>query len=161
MPRCLFLNIIAAAILSLSPSSPARAVACGELPKTEVVQNIMSQALDTTSTGFFDVAGSTVSFSIGGSVKTCVLVNFSGEVAAQSNVNTGLMLIRAVRDNAILSADGEVQFVVDTGFLADAHAYNFIFPHVPPGPHSIKMQFQRASGNFAVIVKFDMVVRHQ
>src|SRR5262245_19576889 len=71
MPRCLLLNIIAAAILSLSASSPARAVACGELPKTEVAKSSVSQALDTTSAGFFDVAGSTVSFSIGGIVKTC------------------------------------------------------------------------------------------
>src|SRR4029453_8539489 len=110
----LLLKLLAATVLvlgSLSTAAPAAdgqaagakagtriVTRCGKLLKTDVAQSSMPQS--TTSTTFIDVAGSTVSFNIPGTVNTCILVDFSGLVAAPSS----LMNIRAVRDTTIVSS---------------------------------------------------------
>jgi hypothetical protein len=133
---------------------------CGKLGKSEDAQS--SVGVSTSSTTFVDVAGSQVSFNIGGTGNTSVIFYFSGQVFAPSSAaGTGLMFVQAVRDTSIVSVDGPVQFQSESGTFSNAHAYNFLFTNVPPGAHTVKMQFRsNNSGNTVFIYRFNGVVYH-
>jgi hypothetical protein len=132
--------------------------ACGKLPKTEVAQNGVSQG--TANVAFVDVAGSTVAFSVGGNGNTCVLVDFSGQVFAPGAGR--VMFVRAVLDNVTVSVDGDIQFQSESGTLSNAAAYNFIFPSVAPGPHSVKMQFHSNNAATTVFINdFNARIQHR
>src|SRR5262245_41575645 len=132
----------------------ARALtSCSKLSRIEVAQSGVSQS--TGSTVPVDVVGSSIGFIVGGAVPSCVLVSFSGQAFGPANGT--LMMVRAVRDGAIVSVDGEIQFVAESITFSDAHAYNFLFTGVPPGFHSVKMQYRSFfAGDTVTINDFDM-----
>lgn len=146
------------------PSGARRAgtqvqTSCGkDAKKLEVAQSSVGQS--TTSTAFADVDGSTVSFNIGGNGNTCLLVDFSAQVFAPGAGH--LMNVHAIRDDNIQSVDGRIQLVAESGAFSDAHAYNFLFTDVPPGAHTVKMQFASGTnGNEVFVNDFDMAVHHK
>ncbi len=130
---------------------------CNKAPKIEVAQSSSGQS--TNSSTFVDVAGSDVSFNIGGSNNTCIIVSFSAQGFAPSG---RLMHVRALRDGSIESVDSAIQFVAESTTFSDAHAYNFVFTNVPPGAHTVKMQFRsQTSGSDVFINDFDMLTYHK
>lgn len=172
--RALIASAAVAGALSMSISTPAlagpgepaganagaraqtRAVtSCQQPIKVKVAQSSSSQS--TTSTAFVDLVGSNVSFKVGGTVNTCVLVDFSAQAFAP-NLGT-LLMVRALRDGSLVSVDGEIQLEADSAQFSDAHAYNFLFTNVPPGRHSVKMQFRTFfAGDNVTINDFNMRV---
>jgi hypothetical protein len=73
-----------------------------------------------------------------------------------------LLFVRAVRDGAIQSVDGNIQFNAESGTLSEAHAYNFLFTNVPPGAHTVKMQIRsRINGDSVAVNNFNMTVHHK
>lgn len=133
---------------------------CGkDFKKVEIAQNSTSQS--TSSTAFSDVSGSTVSFNTGGSSNSCVLVNFSAQAFAPADRGQ-ILHLQAIRDGNITSVDGSIQLAAENASFSDAHAYNFLFTDVPPGAHTIKMQYRsQVSGQDVFINDFDMLVEHK
>jgi hypothetical protein len=134
----------------------ARAVSnCNGATKIDVAQSGVSQT--TSSTAFVDVVGSSITFTT--KATKCVLVDFSGQVFSPGA--SGLMFVQAVLDGSA-SVDGAIQFQSESNSLSNAHAYNFIFPSVSIGTHTVKMQYRTNNAANAVTINdFDMVVNHK
>jgi hypothetical protein len=160
MPRLHGLTLLAAAVLLSLPaaavgSRPAAALACGILPYTEAVVNGTSQR--TTSRAFVDVVGSSLRFRT--KETSCIVVRFSAQVMALGDGSVRTMQVRAVRNDGrgdVLSPDGPIQFVV--GPVADARSFGLLLPAVPPGLHTVRMQFRSGDGSVVVIKSLNMNV---
>jgi hypothetical protein len=137
-------------------SGKALAQGCGNLPKTEVIVNSLSQT--TSSVNFVDVEGSDTSFKIGGSVRSCVIVSFAAQAFAPGPLI--FSKVRALLDGAP-SIDGEIQLAAESENFSDAHAYNFLFPSVAPGSHVFSMQYRSPNADEVSINDFDINIRHR
>jgi hypothetical protein len=137
-------------------SARALAQGCGNLPKTEVIVNSLSQ--DTDSVNFVDVEGSETAFDVGGSAKSCVIVSFGGQAFAPGIAN--FMRIRATLDG-VASIEGDIQLVAESESFSDAHAYNFLFPSVSPGRHVFGMKYRSPNNGFVAINDFSLNIRHR
>jgi hypothetical protein len=130
---------------------------CGSLTKTAVAQSNASQS---TSSGWTDVTGSNLTLTVGPGSPDCVIVSFSAQAYAPAS-GSRVMFVRAFLDD-ILSVDGEIQLAAQSVAFAEAHAYNFLFPSVPPGAHEFKMQYRPlVLGNQVFINDFDLSIRHR
>jgi hypothetical protein len=111
-----------------------------------------------------DLNGSKVSFNIGGTTPSCISVSFSAQ--AQVDGKRGALILRAVLDDTDVSVDGFISLMSTppTDF-AEAHAYNFLFIDVPPGPHTVNIEFANSTDTGVAppvtINDFDMLVRHR
>src|SRR5437667_459835 len=94
----------------------------------------------TTSTSFVDLPGAVVTFSVGGTTPTCLMVSFTSVCfAGQSGQQ---LKVRALLDNSVVSEPPEVEFVgpgIAAG--AESNAMNFLWTNVAPGNHTVKIQF--------------------
>lgn len=130
---------------------------CKSVKTIDVAHSSDSQS--TSSTDFVDIDGAVVKFDIGGKANTCVLVNFSAIAITDNN---GVMLVRAVRNLLFHSVDGPIQLSGGDDVLHfGAHAYNFLFTDVPPGSHTVKMQYRSALATRIDILSFEMMVHHR
>ncbi len=118
----------------------------------------------TSSSSFVDVPNSTVTFGQGGTTSGCVIVTFTAEAFAPGN---RLLQVRAILENSVVAAPGNVQFSGDDDEEGDdrwarSHAFTFIFPSVAPGLHNVRMQFRSPDifGN-VYIHKHTVVVQHR
>jgi hypothetical protein len=130
--------------------------ACGNLPKTDVVVNSLSQ--NTSSVTLVDVQGSDASFIVAGPTRSCVLVSFAAQAFAPGPFS--FMRVRATLDGAP-SIEGEIQLVAESENFSSAHAYNFLFPSVAPGSHVVRMQYRSPNATEIAINDFSLNVRHR
>jgi hypothetical protein len=137
-------------------SARALAQGCGNLPKTEVIVNSLSQS--TSSVNLVDVEGSGISFNVGGTGNSCVIVSLGAQAFAPGIA--ALMRVRALLDGKP-SIDGEIQLVAESVSFSDAHAYNFLFPSVTPGNHFFSMQYRSPNADEVFINDFDINIRHR
>ena len=143
--------------LAVAPTAEALAKSCGQLPNTEVAQSGAAQF--NPSSTFADVVGSSVSFNVAGANPSCVIVSFSAQAFAEHRAG---MFVRALLDKSVESVDSVILFVGDSGAFPEAHAYNFLFPSVSPGPHAVKVQYRAdVTGLPVVIDDFDLNIRHR
>jgi hypothetical protein len=141
------------------PRATTRSVlkqSCGSLPFVEVIRNNGSQNTDSTS--FVNVNGSDITFRVGGTAASCVIVSFSAEAFAPGPF--ALMRVKAFLDGN-QSSDGEIQLVAESNTFADAHAYNFLFPSIAPGLHTFRMQYRSVNNHTVAINDFDLNIRHR
>jgi hypothetical protein len=129
---------------------------CGNLPKTEVIVNSLSQSTDSTS--LVDVESSEVFFKVGGTKPTCVLATFAAQAFAPGPF--ALMRVKALLDGK-QSVEGEIQLVAESENFADAHSYNFLFVGVNPGDHLVTMQYRSPNNDEVFINDFNLSVRHR
>src|SRR5262245_37385643 len=85
---------------------------CGPLPQVNIVHSTNSQT--GTSNNFAPVAGSLVNFTVGGTVRTCVIVSFSAQAYAPLG---RLIWVSAMLDGAP-SVDGQIAFAAEDGNFA-------------------------------------------
>jgi hypothetical protein len=104
----------------------------------------------TSSETFVDVPNMSVSFKIGGTVPSCVIVSFSAYSFARlvDDVNQ-LLMVQATLDGTALPP-GEVQLSGDDdedndGEFARQHSMQWAGP-VNPGPHTVTIQFRSLFG---------------
>jgi hypothetical protein len=160
MPRLHRLIPLAAAVLLSLPaaivgSRTAAAISCGILPYTEAALSRRSQTTDSRE--FVDVVGSTIRFRT--RETTCIVVQFSAQIRAAGDGS--VMPIRAVRNDGkedVVNVKGPAQFVV--GPLSDARSYGLLLPAVPPGVHTVRLQYRAAGDGSVTIQRFSMDVRH-
>lgn len=160
MARLHRLTLLAAAVLLSLPAAvvggrPAAALSCGILPYTEAVVSRTSQR--TTSRAFVDVAGSSIRFRT--RETSCIVVQFSGQVFALGDGSVRTIQVRAVRSGGggdVANPEGPIQFTA--GPLADGRSFGLLLPAVPPGLHTVRMQFRSGDGSVVVIRSFNMNV---
>ena len=95
---------------------------------------------DTTSTTFVNLGQTRVIFTQ--ATAGCVIVRFSAEAG---NTGAGVMLVRAILDGVDVALPSQVSFAFNDNF-GTARSYEFIFPNVAPGSHSVRMQFHSGDG---------------
>ena len=99
----------------------------------------------------------TVSFVQGGAGPSCVIVTFS----AQLFLDTFHGTVRAVMDSEVVAEPAEAPLSVQN---LGTHTSVFMFPNVASGPHVIRMQVRKTSGDDVVssgeIEAMNVVVRH-
>ena len=105
---------------------------------------------NTASNVFSNIGDTRVNFTIGGVQNECVLVVFSAEGFAPGN---RLLHVRALRDG-LLGTPETVQFASGDGNFRFVHTAQFQFEGVPPGSHTIQMQFRsQVAGETVFIAK--------
>ena len=104
-----------------------------------------------------------------------MIVAVNVQASVFSDAPSGQILsVTAIVDGNIFSADaGAVaiqtpQFAFSgTGNFPETHSWDFIFPNIPPGPHTVKLQaavtFANANQNGpeSTIADYDIIVRHR
>lgn len=137
-------------------STRALAQGCGNLPKTEVIVNSLSQS--TSLVNLVDVEGSAISFNVGGTGSSCVIVSLGAQAFAPGTA--AFMSVRTLLDG-VPSIDGEIQLAAESVSFSDTHAYNFLFPSVKPGNHFFSMQYRSPNADKVFINDFDINIRHR
>jgi hypothetical protein len=102
-----------------------------------------TSASTSTSANFVSVPEAAITFTQGGSTKSCVVVRFSAETF---EFEDGGIRIKATLDNTTVAVPPEVNYSAGDRGTAGAHAFDFIFPLVAPGSHTVRIQF-RSGGN--------------
>ena len=120
--------------------------------------------LSTTSLSYVDVPGMSSTFTEGGTVTRCVTVQYTAYVFAASGAAT-LMQVRALLDGVTVASPSETQFDGDSdedadGAWARSHAFNFVFPTVAPGSHTIKIQWKSFDGTTIFTHRRTLLVGH-
>jgi hypothetical protein len=135
----------------VSASAPAAAksktVNCSPTTLTILTSTIIPYS-NTKSTTYVDIPEATVSFKQGGTVASCVIVRFSA--AASSNADG--VTIRPLLDVSTTALPVEIplagmECIPTVGCTTRSHSFEFVFPHVAPGKHLLRMQFEAAFGN--------------
>lgn len=102
-----------------------------------------SESVTTSQTGWTNVPYAGIAFTQGGSEPSCVIVRFSAMAAAEYPRWIGLRV--AIDGNKIgppeIASPGEIQFEGYTE-LSAARSFDFVFPAVAPGKHTIHVQWK-------------------
>ena len=111
---------------------------------TRVAEGTVSSNLTT----FTVIPQTAITFTQGGIVPSCVVVRFS---AASSVVGGGVSRVQAVLNNGTVAQPASVQFSGEN-VGSVAHAFEFIFPNIPPGSHTLRMLYRVNVGGDTVFI---------
>lgn len=145
------LSLYAAGLLA-AMCTPAGAVVCS--PTKMTIAASTKSGNDRTSTTFGNIPEAAVNFTQGGSKASCVVVRFS---AVTYTASDGLK-VRALMDTNIQAVPPEVYYSIYNAGTA-ARSYDFVFPNVKPGPHTIRMQFRSNDGTLVTIHEHTTIVQ--
>jgi hypothetical protein len=154
-------NGIPAGPSSQAQSAPLSATGSCKPALLDYVENT-ANGQSTTSRTFVDLPGTSVTFTQGGTAASCVEVDFTAMTFAPGGA---LLQVQPVLDGATLGVPSHVQLSGDddenaNGQWSRSHAFDFIFPSVAPGSHTMKMQFQSVGSLTVIINRNAMLVRH-
>src|SRR5689334_23772179 len=129
--------ILAAA--SLAAVSASATPATGTCSPTKV-KFIASDPtfFEVNSTTFVNVPQGVVNFTQGGAAPSCVIVSLSAQPSASGG---GILTVRAVLDGAA-GLPNEANFSDGNDSANQVRSFDFIFPSVAPGAHSVRIQFK-------------------
>jgi hypothetical protein len=170
-------QIVGATALLAAIFAPVAAFAVGGAPPGhstvgECITNRIAFATTSLESGaslarpVLSVADATVQFTQGGSEPGCVIVHYSSEVRGSV----------PLRIRALLDGDGILNGTVgEPGAVTYAHretieeysgeyrtqSFEFVFPQVTPGPHTIKIQWRGQPGQRLYFGKHTTTVHHR
>jgi hypothetical protein len=97
----------------------------------------------TTSAGFVDVPRGALGFSF--TEKGCMVVRFSAETRMPGNPEA--IYVQVVLDGATIARPGPVLWAASlTGMTSGAVSFEFMFPFVSPGAHTLAVQWRTEQG---------------
>jgi hypothetical protein len=112
----------------------------------------------TDSTDFINIPHAALDVTVGGSAPTCVIVSFSAQTKTASKEN---MDVRAKITGVGIGEPEDVTFGSGTGEL-EARATQFVFANVPPGDHTVHIQYRSAkAGTVVKLCEPTVVVHHR
>jgi len=116
-----------------------------------------------TSTSFVNVPQGVVNFTQGGTSPSCVIVGVSADPTgvASSPPTPAPLTVRVMLDGTTAALPNEVDFSdgADTG--NQVRSFDFIFPSVAPGDHSIRVQFKASpASGFADLNRHNVIVNY-
>jgi hypothetical protein len=141
---------------ALTPSTASAAAVSFTCSPTKV-NGSASALVDTSTTSgtFVNIPEAAVNFHQGGVSASCVIVRFSAE--AYSN---NLVIVRAYLDRTTAALPNEVIYTGhDPNFLVRVRSYEFVFPSVAPGNHTVRMQFRSGDGESALVTRYNTIVQ--
>jgi hypothetical protein len=110
----------------------------------------------TGSTTFVNISDAELDISVGGSDPTCLIVVFTAQTQTASNEN---MAVRARIPGVGNGEPAEFSLGPGTG-TTEARAAQFVFDDVPPGDHTLRMQFRSVINGTSVTISRPTVVVH-
>jgi hypothetical protein len=115
-------------------------------------------AAATSLTSFVNIPEATVDFTQVGAAGSCVIARFSAETVSGADAGD-ILFVRAVLDNSV----GQPLFVRYSAVenVYRAHTFEFVFPTVMPGAHTVRMQYRGNSGNPVSIGMHTLVVHYK
>jgi len=154
-------NGIPAGRSSQAQSAPLSATGSCKPALLDYVE-ITTDGQSTSSGTFVDLPGTSLTFTQGGTAASCVEVDFTAMTFAAGGA---LLDVQPVLDGATLGVPSATQLSGDddenaNGRWSRSHAFDFIFPSVAPGSHTMKMQFESVVGGTVFINRNAMLVRH-
>jgi hypothetical protein len=140
-----------------APAAPVT-VACSP-GKMKIVASSLDQSFRTAET-FGNIPEATVTFTQGGTGPSCVLVQFS---AGTFQLGGDSVMVRAYLNNTTAAVPAEVQYSTDNGVAhaSNASSYQFVFPSVAPGNHTLRMQYRSNGGDGVFVHRHTTVVHHR
>jgi hypothetical protein len=114
----------------------------------------------TNSTAWSNIPDAAVTFTQHGTKPGCIIVRFSASMAASAGAGA---IVRAILDGslqipAIVGVPFTVQYASNDGYRAQS--FDFVFPSVEPGPHTIRIQWKRSGAVGPVDVSDRSTVVH-
>jgi len=123
-------------------------VAAGACNLNRVKYRTATNQNSTYSVNFVDVPESSININIGGPNPSCVIVTFS----ASARVVNSIMYVRAYIPQLGATAQPETAFFTAlSGNMFHAHSMQFVFPSIPPGQYSVRVQFRSQNGQLVVV----------
>jgi len=111
----------------------------------------------THSTTPDNFLSNTVNFSQGAG-GGCVIVRFSTMAEGNSGYTVA---VRAMIDGATVALPAEVLFSDGNDFVSQARSFDFIFPTVAAGNHSVRVQFRSPTGIDVSVGQHNIIVQHR
>jgi hypothetical protein len=146
---------------ALTPATALAAPVGGTCSPTKL--KYLASALETASnstTAFANIPEASVTFAQGGTKPSCVIVRFSARTHTDSSPANNVVVIRAFLDNTTAALPAEVGYSGDDGTVFRAHSFEFIFPSVAPGVHTVRMQFRNRLGGTSRVLVHNTVVQY-
>jgi hypothetical protein len=114
----------------------------------------------TNSTTPVTIPQGTVNFKQGGSGPSCVIVRFSGQAVVSASGD--LIIIAAQLDGATAAVPNQAAFAGDTSanVVTRSHAFDFVFPDVAPGNHTLRMQYMSTLGTSVQMDRHTIVIHY-
>jgi|GEM_PF-4212268 len=153
------IGVLAVLLGALTPSAgpPLAAPIVGSCQPARVKFVSELNERSTSSLSFVNMPGTTINFIQGGASNSCVIVDFSADVATGSGTK---MVVAATLDNVLGGANpNSRQFVADSQ-LFQSHAGSFIFTAVAPGAHTVRIKWRSQTGVLVVVVGSNTIVHH-
>jgi hypothetical protein len=147
--------ILTAALLMAAMCSTAAAVQ-GECTVNRATFRSEANSQTTNSQSFVNISQAELDITVGGSDPTCVIVVFSAQTQTASNENMG---VRARIPGIGNGEPAEISFGPGTGAV-EARTAQFVFEEVPPGNHTVRMQFRSSINGTSVTISRPTVVVH-
>ena len=117
----------------------------------------MTGTVTTNSITLIGIPEAAITFTQGGTSPSCVVVRFS---AASSVVGANVSHVAARLDNVTFAEPASVQFSGEN-IGSVSHSYEFLFPSVAPGPHTVRIMYRVTNGTDNVFVdQRTLVVQH-
>jgi len=138
--HCGLLAILSCAVITTTADSQTQTGAC----TTAKMRYITASAGGTTdSDTFVNFLANAVNFTQGGASASCVIVRFS-TIATGSSGN--VLSVAALLDGSTQGLPFDMPFSDGGDSIGQARSFDFIFPGVAPGNHSVRMKFRSRLG---------------
>jgi hypothetical protein len=131
---------------------------CVPMPKTSVAVTNDNEPISTASTTFVALTPLSVTFTIPGSVATCLEVELE---AVTYSPSSGVVIMRVLLDGTTELLPNEPQWSGDDATWATAHSANFYAFGVPPGKHTLTAQWRSRTGSTAFAHWRSIAVHHK
>jgi hypothetical protein len=143
--------------LMLATSTPALATSTtGNCSSAMAIKFISTDTeRSTSSQAYGNISGASRTFTQGAA--GCVIVYFSAEAQTLANAQ---MFVRALLDDAVVATPSGTSFIADSPVYYQTHAASFVFPDVPAGPHTVRIQFLSFDATNLKIRRSNMVVHY-
>jgi hypothetical protein len=142
-------------IKSLGPA-PRAPVIASPCTTTATRVKVSKTAESTTSTTYVDLADMFLAFPQGGTVASCVLVQFSSESKTAANET---MRIEAILDGSTHCQPDDNVFASNET-LRGVRAMTYVCPSVAPGTHSVKIHYRSTGGTLVQLDYRTLVVMY-
>ena len=148
-------------VAALGAASTAAAPTTGTCSPTRVKYLASDQTLfRTESTTYVKLPQGSVTFTQGGTTASCVIVTLSAQPNAVSidGQEPAPMRVRVLLDN-IPGLPSFVAFSDGSDAANQVRSFDFIFPGVAPGKHTVRLQFKAAlNASFTDMNRHNLIV---
>ena len=154
-------SLIAGSLLSVAlvPVEAPAAPTVFSCSPTKVIGVASVAAGSVVSTSFVNIPEAGVNFTQGGAAASCVIVRFSAETLAGIG-GADILFVRAFLDNTTAAQPPFARYsAVENVYRA--HTFEFVFPSVTPGAHTIRMQYRSSSGSLVSVGLHTLVVHYK